>query len=108
MKILIFTIVLFVISLFILNILANSNIPIEKSDMIWYESSVQVNYQNGTIDTVEIDISDYPNNIKLDNGDLSYFKPTKRFSGASAGKSTIGSYVRSFKILKSHPVTLSE
>lgn len=67
----------------------------------WYEDSVQVNYQNGSIDTIIIDVYERADNMKVENGNLSYWKATKETGGTVAYVVKLSSYVRSFKILNS-------
>lgn len=83
--------------------------PIRSADPIsWYENKIQINYQNGSVDTIIIDVYERPDNIKVENGNLSYWKSTKG-SGMFAGYVVNqASYVRSFKILKSEIKTKAQ
>lgn len=65
----------------------------------WYESKVQINYQNGAVDTVSIDVYENLDNIKIENGNLSYWKATKKTGGTVSYVVHLASYVRSFKVL---------
>ncbi len=56
------------------------------NSVTWYNCDVEVKYQNRVTDTVNIDVFDSPNAIYLNNGDLSYIKPTYATGGAVAGK----------------------
>lgn len=67
----------------------------------WYESNVQINYQNGIVDTILIDVYERPDNIKIEYGNLSYWKSTKETGGTVARVIELASYVRSYKVLHS-------
>jgi len=66
---------------------------------VWNESKIQINYQNGYVDTVNINIYESISNIKLENGNFSYIA-----SDIGEGNCNkwiqLSSYVRSYKIIK--------
>lgn len=67
----------------------------------WYESNVQIFYQNGSVDTVKIDVYENLDNIKIENGNMTYQKATKETGGTVAYMVKLSSYVRNFKVLSS-------
>lgn len=71
------------------------------NQVVYFETTIEVLYNDGYTDTVNVRVYDRPDNFELVKGDLSYWKPTGQTGGAVAGKTTIGSFVLTYKVLSS-------
>ena len=77
------------------------NWPKTKLTVTYFKTQLEYTSKDNITDTINIDIYENPNGVILKEGDLYYMKITGETGGAVAGKTTVASYVKSFKILNS-------
>jgi hypothetical protein len=76
--------------------------------IVWYDTRIEVLFNDGYTDTFNLQVYDRPDNFFLEKGDLSYWKPSGATGGAVAGKTTIGSFVITYKVLSSEKRQIPE
>lgn len=74
--------------------IASESIKVE-----WMETEIEVNFTDGTSQNYKIDVYENLDNIRVEDGNLSYKKSTKRSGGIVAYKVDLASFVKSFKIV---------
>ena len=74
----------------------------------WIETTIKVTYQDNETDTFNIDVYKTLDNIRIEDGNLSYQKSTKRVGGVVAKRIKLASYVKSFRVLRTKHRTKTE
>lgn len=74
----------------------------------WFETEIEVQFNDGTKQNYKIDVYENLDNIKVNSGDLSYTKCTKKTGGIVAYKVELASFVKNYIVLRSDFKTKTE
>jgi hypothetical protein len=74
----------------------------------WFNTEIEVRFNDGTKQNYKIDVYKNLDNIKVNDGDLSYIKCTKKTGGTVAYKVELASFVKNYIVVSSEFKTKTE
>jgi len=81
--------------------------PFEECEVIpmtysteWFDTEIEVLFNDGTKANYKIDVYETTDNIRVNNGNLSYTKCTKATGGVVAFNMQLASFVKSYTIIR--------
>jgi hypothetical protein len=74
----------------------------------WFDTEIEVRFNDGTKQNYKIDVYEKLDNIKVNAGDLSYTKCTKKTGGVVAYKVELASFVKNYIVVRSEFKTKTE